>query len=186
MTSMQSVSFSNSSSEEATMQPVGKINFAEVYDHHYTDVYRFIFRRICDTERSFDLCSQVFLKALENADKFVDRGKPVIAWLYRIALNEIYMQHRKRKVDLVYHVDVAELSDIAQETDDENKSENEVKLVAALRKLKQDEMELIEMRYFEKLSISMMAGVLNQTPNNISVKIFRILGKLKRVLTSIN
>jgi len=159
-------------------------DFGAVYEKHYADVYRFIFRRICDTEKSFDLCSHVFLKAMENKDRFSYMGKPVVAWLYRIALNEIYMQHRKKKIEMVYHVDVNDLQSMSSDIDQENKDELERRLLTALQKLEQQEMELIEMRYFEKQPVNMMAEVLNLTPNNVSVKLFRIIEKLKKMLTS--
>lgn len=159
-------------------------DFGAVYEKHYADVYRFIFRRICDTEKSFDLCSHVFLKAMENKDRYSDVGKPVVAWLYRIALNEIYMQHRKKKIEIVYHVDVNYLQNINSEIDNESNRELESRLLTALQKLDQSEMELIEMRYFDKQSVNMMAEVLNITPNNVSVKLFRVLEKLKKMLTS--
>lgn len=159
-------------------------NFGAIYDKHYAEVYRFIFRRVCDTEQSFDLCSVVFLKAMENLKSFKFTGKPIIAWLYRIALNEIYMQHRKRKIELVYHVDVNELENMGDGLEDEAKVNMEARLLEVIKKLDREDMELIEMRYFEKQPVSMMAEVLNVSPNYISVRLFRVLGKLKKVLTS--
>ncbi len=167
---------------QAATEDISK--FGVIYKKHYTEVYRFIFRRVCDTDLSFDLCSVVFLKAMENIKGYRYTGKPIIAWLYRIALNEIYMMHRKRKVELVYHIDVNDLENIGSDIEDQDREGLENKLLDAIKKLDQEEMELIEMRYFEKQPVSMIAEVLNVSPNYISVRLFRILGKLKRVLTS--
>ncbi|MPL98046.1 hypothetical protein SDC9_44244 [bioreactor metagenome] len=158
--------------------------FGSVYEKHYAEVYRFIFRRICDTEKSFDLCSLVFLKAMENLKSYRNEGKPIIAWLYRIALNEIYMQHRKRKAEIIYHIDVSELQYIEDDLGHEKMIELESELLSALQKLDRDEMELIEMRYFEKQQVNMIAEILNTSANNVSVRLFRIIGKLKKILTS--
>ncbi|PKP03824.1 MAG: hypothetical protein CVU11_06835 [Bacteroidetes bacterium HGW-Bacteroidetes-6] len=158
-------------------------NFGVLYDRHYNELYRFIFRRLCDTEKSFDMCSHVFLKAMENLRKFNYTGKPFIAWLYKIALNEIYMQHRKRKLEIVYHIDVESLHQLRSDTSDENQLDREAMLMQALQKLDRDEMEIVEMRYFEKQSVGFIAGVLGISENNVSVRIFRIIKKLKGIIT---
>ncbi len=158
-------------------------NFGVLYDRHYNELYRFIFRRLSDTEKSFDMCSHVFLKAMENLKKFNYTGKPFIAWLYKIALNEIYMQHRKRKLEIVYHIDVESLHQISSDTSNENQLDREQLLMRALQKLDTDEMEIVEMRYFEKQSVGFIAEVLGISENNVSVKIFRIIKKLKGIIT---
>lgn len=171
-------------SEEMRNSGLDISKFGSIYEKHYAEVYRFIFRRICDTEKSFDLCSLVFLKAMENLKSYRYEGKPIVAWLYRIALNEIYMQHRKKRAEIVYHIDVNELKNIEEDLGQENIIELEAELLNALQKLDRDEMELIEMRYFEKQQVYMMAEVLNTSANNVSVRLFRIIGKLKKILTS--
>jgi RNA polymerase sigma-70 factor (ECF subfamily) len=64
----------------------------------------------------------------------------------------------------------------------ENDSElNRSKLLAALTRLKADQLELIEMRFFEKRSFREIGDLLDMTENNAKVKTFRAVNKLKKL-----
>jgi RNA polymerase sigma-70 factor (ECF subfamily) len=53
-------------------------------------------------------------------------------------------------------------------------------LANALKKLKKADMEIIEMRFFEKRSFKEIGDILNVTENNAKVKMFRIIRRLKK------
>lgn len=156
--------------------------FSVLYDRYFNDVYRFIFRRVSDPDLSFDLCSVVFLKAMEKLKSYSYRGKPFIAWLYRIALNEVYMQYRKNKIELVYHLDPEKFSSLDEDMDKELKTEQQEKLVDALSKLGKEEIDLVEMRYFSGISITEIAEVLGISENLVSVRIHRVIKKIKELI----
>lgn len=156
--------------------------FAVLYDKYYNDVYRFIYRRVSDRDLTFDLCSVVFLKAMEKLKSYNYQGKPFIAWLYRIALNEVYMQYRKNKIDLVYHLDPEKFSSLDDDIDQELKKEQQEKLVYALSKLGKEDVDLIEMRYFSGISIDNIAEILEISENLVSVRIHRAIKKIKELI----
>jgi RNA polymerase sigma-70 factor (ECF subfamily) len=52
----------------------------------------------------------------------------------------------------------------------------------ALEKLDEDEMELIELRYFEKHPFKEIGEILDITENNAKVKTYRVIDKLKKLL----
>jgi RNA polymerase sigma-70 factor (ECF subfamily) len=158
-------------------------NFSVLYNKHYVKVYQFIFRRTSDKELTFDLASVVFLKAMENLKNYRFTGIPFEAWLYRIALNEIYSLHRKKKLDLVYNLNTNYIQDIAAEIDSQEKDEMITHVLNALYSLKKEEMDIIEMRFFGKQSVRDIACILNLSENHTSVRIFRILKKLKVIIT---
>ena len=153
--------------------------FAALYNLHYTRVYQFIFRRTCDREQSFDLTSMVFLKAMENLKNYRYTGVPFEAWLFRIALNEIYGMYRKKKLHLVYNLDLGEVRHFVGEIDNGDREGMIKRVLDILPKLSKEEMDLIEMRFFSKYSVIDIARILNITENNASVRIFRALKKIK-------
>ncbi len=57
------------------------------------------------------------------------------------------------------------------------------KMLGALENLKGDDMQLIEMRFFEQRSFKEIADILGMTENNAKVKVHRILERLKRRLS---
>ena len=59
--------------------------------------------------------------------------------------------------------------------------EQRTQLMSALHLLKPNQLQLIEMRYFEKQSFREIGNVLGITENNAKVKTFRTLLKLKTV-----
>ena len=64
---------------------------------------------------------------------------------------------------------------------DEDQSEiNKKILFRALGKLKEEPLQLIEMRFFERRSFKEIGEILNITENNAKVKCFRALEKLKK------
>ena len=75
--------------------------FAVLYNRYYEQIFRFIYNRTADEELCADLCAQTFLKAMQNLNKYTNKGVPFSAWLYRIGLNEINQYFRKSKKNIV-------------------------------------------------------------------------------------
>ena len=69
-----------------------------------------------------------------------------------------------------------DLSDL--ELDDNSSQVN--KLMTCLSELKEQQSDLIEMRYFEKLSFNEIGEVLGITGNNAKIKLYRAVDKLKK------
>ena len=57
--------------------------------------------------------------------------------------------------------------------------ENKAKLLKCLPMLKENQLQLIEMRFFEKRSFKEIGEIIGLTENNAKVKTFRALVKLK-------
>ena len=58
-----------------------------VYEDSYERVARYIAVRIGRVHEAYDLASEVFVRALRNASSYEDSGKPLEAWIFRIARN---------------------------------------------------------------------------------------------------
>ena len=161
-----------------------KINpqyFAPIYSRYYDSIFRYIYKRVNEQEAAFDLTSCVFIKALSALNKYEFRGIPFSSWLFRIAKSEVYQSFRDKKVinlihnDSIYYVEIEE--EIFKSKDDEFQL-----LKKCLENLKINELQLIEMRFFEKMSFREIGEDLGITENNAKVKTFRVLAKLKKNL----
>ena len=53
--------------------------------------------------------------------------------------------------------------------------------MTCLSEMKEDQSDLIEMRYFEKLSFNEIGEVLGITGNNAKIKVYRAIDKLKKL-----
>lgn len=159
--------------------------FRPLYERYYEQIFRFVYRRTSDEALSADLCSQVFLKAMQKIHTYTFKGVPFSAWLYRIASNEVTQHYRNSQKNRVVSIREASLEEMTEEIDDFDYEKQRNTLLTALNKLPQDDMQIIELRFFEQRSFKEVGQILGITENNAKTRTYRVLAKIKRnVLTS--
>ena len=94
-----------------------------LYDAYYKPIFIFVHRRTDDLDLTADITSQVFLKPLINIHTYEYKGVPFLAWLFRIAFNEVNMCFRKNNADRVVRINHNGMLQIAQEAEVEDNSE---------------------------------------------------------------
>lgn len=156
--------------------------FAVLYDRYFKNIFVFVYRRTDDEELSADLTQHVFMKAMMNIKKYEFKGVPFSAWLFRIASNEIHMYYRKTSKQRVVSLEQSNLSNIISEVKENETEENSKLLMNALGTLKPEEMQLVELRFFEDRAFAEIGEITGITENNAKVKMYRILDKLKGLL----
>lgn len=158
-------------------------SFSVLYNKYYNRIFIFVYRRTEDEQLTADITSHVFLIALSNLKKFQPRGVPFSAWLFRIALNGINEYFRKSKRERVVAMEEADLGQMLEDPHmDMNKVEDDKLLLKALSHLSGDEIQFIEMRFFEKRQFNEIADILEITENNAKTKMYRLLEKLKVIM----
>ena len=158
-------------------------HFCYFYDKHYKAIYSFIYRRIQDEEITPDITSQVFLKGLQSLKKFKYKGIPFSAYLYRIASNEVAEHFRRTKTMRIVNIDnVSDMDELLDSNETDNYEEKINVLEEALKKLNEEELIFIEMRFFEKLSFKDIGNIKDLNENNAKMKIYRIIDKLRRFI----
>lgn len=154
--------------------------FGELYEKYYERIFNFIYRQTDDEDLTADLCSQTFLNALKNLDRFQFRGVPVSAWLYRIAVNEVNKHYRKKKKTRIFSIEeikVKELIDLSTETWDEERIK---KLLNYLKEMPSDMLEVLELRFFEDKDFREIAFILNLTESGAKMRTYRALDRLRK------
>lgn len=155
--------------------------FGPLYQKYHEQIFRYIYQRMDDEHLAFDVTSQVFVKALKNLHKYEYRGVPFSSWLYRIAKSELYQAFRDRKARRTVNVESMHLFEMVDELEEDDSSTNKKKLLQCLSLLKDGDLQLIELRYFEKRSYREIGEVLEITENNAKVRTFRALERLKKL-----
>ena len=155
--------------------------FGPLYKKYHEQIFRYVHQRMDDQELAFDVTSQVFIKALSNIHKYEYRGVPFSSWLYRIAKSELYQAFRDRKARRTVNVESMHLFEMIEEFEEDDSSENKKKLIDCLRMLNERDLQLIEMRYFERRSYREIGEILEITENNAKVRAFRALERLKKL-----
>jgi len=157
--------------------------FEVLYKKYFKEIFRFVHKKIHDDQETADLVSKVFIKSFQGIDKFQYNGIPYSAWLYRVAINETNQYFRKSKTR---HVVLDErLNDsLAIEMDfEESKTTYLDQLPYVINELNPNELELIELRFYEGMSFKQIGTILDMTETNSRVKTYRVIQKLKRILS---
>jgi len=158
-------------------------NFGPIYNKYYKQIFGYIYQRMEDKDVAFDVTSQVFLKALTNLHKYEFKGVPFASWLYRIAHSEVMQVFRDKKSSRTVNADVADIKHLCEEIQESYYEDFMPALGRIIKDLPEDELQLIEMRFFEKRPFKEIAEIMMMTENNAKVKLYRILERLKKVLT---
>lgn len=156
-------------------------HFRVLYNRYYEPIFRFVYKRTVDEALSADLTAQVFLKALQNLSNYTFKGVPFSAWLFRVASNEIAQYYRIQQKKRVVTLEEERVKDIVDEYDDKAELELNIHLLKEImQELKEEEVELLELRFFEQRPFKEVAQILDITENNAKVKIYRLLQKMKK------
>lgn len=62
-------------------------DFDALFRAHYPEIVRYLTARLGSREEADDLAAEVFLEALRRIPRLRWQGRPVLAWLYRVAGN---------------------------------------------------------------------------------------------------
>jgi RNA polymerase sigma-70 factor (ECF subfamily) len=66
-----------------------------IYERHYQPIFRYVHARVFDRDTAADLTSSVFAAAINGISGYKYTGRPILAWLYRIARNTV-ADHQRR------------------------------------------------------------------------------------------
>lgn len=174
------------SSEEAMINAAKEdsANFRLLYDKYFEMVYRFLFQRLGSEQLADEVTSEVFYKVLSSLQKYEHRGLPFSSWLLRIAHNECVRYFRKNQRSRVVRLQTSHLQNLMDVPPEEDEFKTlKPLLLKALGALKPDDLQLIEMRFFEGRPFKEMAEILDKKESAIKMKVYRLLDKLKTLIT---
>lgn len=156
--------------------------FAVLYNRYYVRIFRYIYNRVHSEELAADVTQQAFIKAMQSLAGYRFMGLPFASWLYRIARNELLIQLRKKNKMRTVNVSDTNIGDVADEINASGDPDLMQELVKAMRHLTDEEVELIEMKYFEGRQYDEICDILGMNENNAKSKIFRAVRKLRKLV----
>jgi RNA polymerase sigma-70 factor (ECF subfamily) len=116
-----------------------------------------------------------------NLSRFEYKGVPFSSWLYKIAFNELNQAFRSNKVKRTINIDSTSVHEIIEEME-EGKEDYKPLLRSAINSLSDTDLNLVEMRFFEKRPFKEIGNILEITENNAKVKLYRVLDKLREMM----
>lgn len=160
-------------------------SFEPLYNKYYELILKFAYKRLDTVEDAYEITANTFAKALSNIGKYRQQGFLFSSWLYRIAINEINEFYRNAKKKRTVNIDDTAARYIAEETGRDRQELNQ-SLKIALQYLDVQELQLLELRFFEERPFSEVAEILGITENNAKVKTYRVIDKLKVIFGKVS
>jgi RNA polymerase sigma-70 factor (ECF subfamily) len=150
-------------------------DFESLFRSHYAEIVRYLAVRLGSRERASDLASEVFLEAYRRVPLLRWRGRPVLAWLYRVAANMAADELRRsaREAPLPDAEPAVEERDQAEDL-----AEREA-LAKALRALPSDYQLVVHLRLVEGYPFSEVARMTGRSVGACQMQLLRA-GRLLR------
>jgi RNA polymerase sigma-70 factor (ECF subfamily) len=160
--------------------------FALLYDRYVDQVFAYVYHRVGQRQTAEDLVGDVFLKALQRISTFRWRGVDFGAWLMTIARNRVHDHFKSARFRLESTVDeIFETSDnVSGDTPESALMSAEVtrEVHAAMRQLKDEQAEVLYLRFIQHLDVAQTAAVMGKTDGAVKALQYRALRSLAKLV----
>jgi len=150
---------------------------------HQEPVFRLAYLFLGDADEAEDVAQESFVRAYLALDRF-DTSRSLRPWLLSIAANQA--RNRRRSLGRFFKAWqklVQEQSQsIKTERNGEDRRWQSQELVTAVRRLGQNEQQIIYLRYFLDLSVDETAEALEVAPGTVKSRLHRALHRLRQLI----
>ena len=150
-------------------------DFEALFRAHYGEIVRYLTARLGSRDDALELASEVFAEAWRRVPGLQWRGRPVRAWLYRVAGNMANDELRRRTRTLPLEREVA-APDLAADVSDR------IALTQALRSLAPEQQLVVHLRLVEGLPFAEVAPVLGRSVGACQMLLLRAGRALRAAL----
>jgi len=155
--------------------------FGQIYEMYADRVYRYLLTRLREPADAKDVTAEVFIRAMRALPSYRAKGRPFIAWLFRIAHNQAvnYLKKRARRREMPL------LETIAARDDPEEAALRQVMLSEvsqAMQGLTNLQREVLTLRFGTDLSINETAKAMNRSVEAVKFLQHSALRALRRLL----
>ena len=153
-------------------------DFDALFRAHYAEIVRYLAVRLGSRDDAADVAAEVFVAAWRGVPRLRYRGRPVLAWLYRVASNMASDRLRERMreplpTDVVRGPPVADPSDRVADRD---------VLGRALRQLPADQQLAVHLRLVEGYSFAEVGRVMGRSAGACQMLVLRAGRQLRETL----
>ena len=158
--------------------------FGLLYERYVGNIYNYIYYRTGNHHDAEDLTARTFFRALKHVSRYVDRGAPFSAWLYRIAHNLVANWHRDRNRRQIISLDDLVMRTLKREEPAALAEEREERdrLLDVIRRLPPERQQLLILKFVEQMSNAEIGEVMGRTEGAIKSLYHRTLVALRKEL----
>lgn len=163
-----------------------ELAMSALYERHISDVYRFIYYKVSNSEDAEDITQDVMMAAFKGLGNFREEAS-FRNWCYEIAKRKIADMWRERykmpttDIDQIFglHAEIAGEEELHHRAaNEETKTEM---VTTVLDDLKENYREVLEYRFLKNYSIKETAEAMNITVSNAKVLQHRALKKAAKL-----
>lgn len=155
--------------------------FTQLYESYAPAIYRYVYVRIGNAELAEDIRSDVFIRMLEGLDRYENRGRPMLAWLYRIAHDRMVDTLRRHQLRSHIPLENCSYSYDGPETTISYQFDIE-QLHMCIRDLPLAQQEVIKLRFMAGMSVPQIAAKLGRSEGAVRGLQHRGLQALARLI----
>jgi RNA polymerase sigma-70 factor, ECF subfamily len=159
--------------------------FAELYDHYFPLVHKYVLYRVRDVQTADDLTSQTFEHMLNDLGHYRPERAPFGAWLFGIARHVVGDHFRVQKRRHWLSLEVFHQLASPEPPPEEQALQSELSdhLLAALGRLPDRERDLIGLKFAAGLNNRQIAALTGLKESNVGVIFYRAMQHLRAELT---
>ena len=160
-----------------------KETFEVVYEENFSYIYNYVYGQLLHREKSEDLVSDIFMKAMTHYEQFDPSRASVKTWLTNIARNTVIDEFRRSGKRSNVSLD-DEDNPIDPSYEDEYevlKEDTQKDVYRLLSHLSEPERELLVMVYFENMKNDQIGSVLGINSKAVSERHRRLLVKCRKI-----
>lgn len=135
---------------------------------NYNQYYRLAYSYVHNENDAGDIVQNAAYKAIKNSGSLKEESYAA-TWLYRIVVNEIFTFCRQQKNESLDTAEEAYAEDSYEDFD----------LKMALENLSPKDKLIVELKYFEDMTLADIAEILEENVNTIKSRLYRSLRKLR-------
>jgi RNA polymerase sigma-70 factor (ECF subfamily) len=166
--------------ERAKIDPTA---FGILYESYVDKIYSYIYYRVGNQHDAEDLTARTFYRALDHIDRYVNRGAPFSAWLYRIAHNLVANWHRDQSRRKIVSLEDIKLRIQRRDGPHQMAEQQEEKdeLLEAIRRLPSDRQQVLILKFAEGMSNAEIGEVMGRSEGAIKSLYHRTLLSLREI-----
>ncbi len=147
------------------------------------DIYRFVYRKIGDTQTSEDIVSSVWIKILNKIENYEEQsGATFKSWIYRIAHNSVidYYRTKREQTDIDEIPEPSFSLDFGKMIDDKDKLKE---VVSYLKSISSKEREIVFLRVWDDMSYREISEIVGESVDNCKQIYSRSIKKIQANIT---
>lgn len=154
--------------------------FGQLYERYVDKIYNYVYYRTGNHHDAEDLTAKTFYQALRHVHRYVNRGLPFSAWLYRIAHNLVANWHRDHSRRQVIALDeIALVSTRPHPEDTLELEDDQRKLLRHIRHMPDDRQQLLILKFLEQMSNREIAQIMGRSEGAVKSLYHRTLLSLR-------